>query len=252
MKKFTISLLITLPLLSSNVAFSAEQDTVCKEKEYNMALRYQQQSAEVMALQLQAYQFATQRFIQLLANHHSDKKPAVVLDLDETVIDNTPLLVRDVNNCHDYTSWDTWSDWEQKGEPTLIPGAKDFIDFVTQQGVKIYYISDRFQENKADTLKTLKKLNVAQVSSDNVLLYTESKEARRDIVRKEHDILMLIGDSLHDFAAEFKNKKSTEYQRGLVAKEAAHFGNDWIVMPNASYGSWSKSELKTWNENAAK
>ncbi|PYF82237.1 5'-nucleotidase (lipoprotein e(P4) family) [Marinomonas alcarazii] len=85
-----------------------------------------------------------------------------------------------------------------------------------------------------------------------MLLYTESKEARRDVVRKEHDIIMLIGDSLHDFAAEFKNKESTEYQRGLVAKEAAHFGNDWIVMPNASYGSWSKSELKMWNEKAEK
>lgn len=250
MGKITASILVALPLLSS-VTFAAE-DMTCAPKEYTMALRYQQQSAEVMALQLQAYQFATQRFIQLLANHDSDKKPAVVLDLDETVIDNTPLLVRDVNNCHDYTSWDTWSDWEKKGEPTLIPGAKDFIDFVTQQGVKIYYISDRFQENKADTIKTLKKLNIAQVSSDNVLLYTESKEARRDVVRKEHDILMLIGDSLHDFAAEFKNKESTEYQRGLVAKEAAHFGNDWIVMPNASYGSWSKSELKTWDENATK
>jgi 5'-nucleotidase (lipoprotein e(P4) family) len=118
--------------------------------------------------------------------------------------------------------------------------------------VKIYYISDRFQENKADTIKTPKKLNIAQVSSDNVLLYTESKETRRDVVRKEHEILMLIGDSLHDFAAEFKNKESTEYQRGLVAKEAKHFGNDWIVMPNASYGSWSKSELKTWDENVVK
>ncbi len=252
MKKVTASLLLALPLMSS-VTLAAPDDGFCQPKEYQMALRYQQQSAEVMALQLQAYQFATQRIVQILANHQSDKKPAVVLDLDETVIDNSPLLVRDVSNCHDYTSWDTWSDWEKKGHPTLIPGAKDFVDFVDQRGVKIFYISDRFQENKAATLKTLKQLDFPQVSADNVLLYTEAKEARRESVRQQnYDIVMLVGDSLADFAPEFKNKKSTDYQRDLVKQQAPHFGNDWIVLPNASYGSWSKAKLKTWNEKASK
>lgn len=251
MKKMTASLLLALPLMSS-ATLAASNDTICQPKEYDMALRYQQQSAEVMALQLQAYQFATQRIIQILANHQSGKKPAVVLDLDETVLDNSPLLVRDVNNCHDYTSWDTWSDWEKKGHPTLIPGSKNFLDFIDKRGVKIFYVSDRFQENKADTLNTLKELKLPQVSSDNVLLYTGSKESRRESIRKNFDIVMLVGDSLPDLAPEFKNKKSTDYQRNLVKQQAKHFGNDWIVLPNASYGSWTHAKLKAWDEKSPK
>ena len=252
MKKIATSLLLALPLISP-LSLAASDDAVCQPKEYKMALRYQQQSAEVMALQLQAYQFATYRITQILADHKSDNKPAVVLDLDETVIDNSPLLVRDVNNCHDFTTWDTWSDWEQKGHPTLIPGAKDFIDFIDQKGIKIFYISDRFQENKVATLKTLNELGLPQVSKDNVLLYTKMKETRRESVRQQNfDIVMLMGDSLADFAAEFKNKESTDHQRDLVKLKAEHFGKDWIVFPNASYGTWSNAELKAWDEKPAK
>lgn len=251
MRKITASLLVALPLLSAT-AFAADDASVCNAKEYDMGLRFQQQSGEVMALQLQAYQLATQNFIRILANHQSGKKPAVVLDLDETVLDNSTLLVRDVNNCHDYTSWDTWSDWEKKGHPRLIPGAKDFVDFVTQQGVKIFYVSNRYNENKADTLKTLNELHLPQVASDNVLLYTGSKKERRDAVRQNYDIIMLLGDSLPDFTALFKNKKPANEQRDLVAQQAKHFGNDWIVLPNASYGSWTHATLKAWDEKSAK
>lgn len=63
---------------------------------------------------------------------------------------------------------------------------------------------------------------------------------------------MLMGDSLADFAAEFKNKESTDYQRDLVKLKAEHFGKDWIVFPNASYGTWSNAELKAWDEKPAK
>lgn len=48
------------------------------------------------------------------------------------------------------------SDWEKQGKPGLIPGAKAFLDHVNQSNVRIYYVSDRMQENKADTLRTLK------------------------------------------------------------------------------------------------
>ena len=135
---------------------------------------------------------------------------------------------------------------EKKGHPTLIPGAGDFIDFVNKQGVKIFYVSDRYQENKPDTLNTLKELHLPQVSSDNVLLYTGSKEERRESIRKNFDIIMLLGDSLPDLAVEFKNKKPANEQRELVKQETKHFGYDWIVLPNATYGSWARSAPKAW------
>ena len=147
MKKHITTLLLSLLFISTSTLAVNDSD-VCQATQNATALSYQQQSAEVTALQLQTYAFATERFKQIMQADKSAKKMAVVLDLDETVIDNSPLLVRDMNNCHDYTSWDTWSDWEQKGHPTLIPGAKAFLDYVNSQNVNIFYVSDRLQKIK--------------------------------------------------------------------------------------------------------
>ncbi|KUJ00521.1 5'-nucleotidase, lipoprotein e(P4) family [Vibrio sp. MEBiC08052] len=224
-------------------------DDICQPKSYEMALRYQQQSAEIKAIQLQTYHLATERLHTILKQ--SDQKPqelAVVLDLDETVLDNTPLLVRDMENCVDYTTWDTWSDWEIKGHPTLIPGAKAFIDQANKLGLNIYYVSDRFNENKSYTIETLKALGIPQAEKSHVLLYGKTKEQRRQSVAARHKIIMLLGDSLPDFAAGFKNKQDTDYNRNLVEKHKAHLGVDWFVLPNASYGAWKKASLNSWSE----
>lgn len=133
------------------------------------------------------------------------------------------------------------------GKTGLIPGAKAFLDHVNQSKVRIYYVSDRMQENKADTLKTLNALGLPQVSDESVLLDTVSKEERRQSILKKQQIVMLFGDSLPDFAVQFKNKKPSEQQRELVDASAEHFGNDWIVLPNAAYGAWSRTTLDSWN-----
>lgn len=159
------AVLLALPVLSATA--TAAESNLCEPKAYEMALRYQQKSAEIMALQLQTYRFATERFNEKLKNLKTPENYAVVMDLDETVLDNTPLLVRDTEQCHDYTKWDTWSDWEKQGKPGLIPGAKAFLDHVNQSKVRIYYVSDRMQENKADTLNTLKALGLPQVSDES-------------------------------------------------------------------------------------
>ncbi|MFI8417112.1 5'-nucleotidase, lipoprotein e(P4) family [Serratia sp. NPDC078593] len=240
-------LIATLPLLSFS-SFATEKSTLCAPQKYEMALRFQQQSAEIMALQLQTYNIAQQRFQQLLTTEKFEKKPAIVLDLDETVIDNSPLLVRDIQRCHDYTNWDTWGAWEEKGQPKLIPGAKAFLEHVNQQQVKIFYVSDRFQKNKAHTLTTLKSLGLPQVDENSVLLDSDSKEVRRQNIKKEYQIIMLFGDSLPDFSPAFNSKNAVAEQRKQVAKHQAHLGKDWFVLPNASYGAWSQAKLDAWGK----
>ena len=244
------NLLKTLPLLIlpviSITAYAADAPGICAPKAYEMALRYQQKSAEIMALQLQTYKFARQDFLQKVAHLASPEKAAVVMDLDETVLDNSPLLVRDMENCHDYTQWDTWDAWEKTGHPGLIPGAKAFLQTVSDNKVHIFYVSDRSEANKQQTLATLRALGLPQVSAENVLLDTASKQARRETIRQHYNIIMLFGDSLPDLAAQFKNKKTTDQQRQLVRGSEAHFADDWIVLPNAAYGSWSDAQLTPW------
>ena len=245
----SISLAIaTLSLAAPALAQDAAPAAACPVQEFAMGLRYQQQSAEVRALQLQAYALARANLQAAIAKTGDASKLAVVSDLDETAIDNSALLVRDMQKCHVYDVWDTWSDWELRGKPVPIPGALDFFEFADKAGVAIYYISDRFgePENKATTIATLKELGFPQVSDDHVLLYGTSKAERRAVVSKDHQIVLLLGDTLHDFDGVFR-KAPTDVKRAEVDKNAAHFGADWIVFPNATYGDWSTAPLTAWD-----
>ncbi|RFC62836.1 5'-nucleotidase [Fulvimarina endophytica] len=225
---------------------AAAQDADCSVAEFTAGLKFQQKSAEIAALQLQAFNLATLRLDAAVKGAEDPKKLAVVTDLDETVIDNTALLARDLKNCHRYDNWDTWRHWERDGEPTLIPGAKAFLDHADELGVTIAYISDRTDDQKEFTLKTLQALELPQVSADTVQLLGPDKTERRANVSKDHEIVLLLGDSLPDFDGGFAEGSVAE-RRQLVEEKAAEFGDKWIVFPNAAYGSWRKAELDAWD-----
>lgn len=240
---------LALPALAQEGDSAAEQALAdCPVAGYVMGLRYQQKSAEVKALQIQAYNLATLRLKQILNSDDAPDNPTIVTDLDETAIDNTPLLARDMFACHDFAQWDTWLIWEQHGQPKAIPGALKFFKFADSQGVDIIYLSGRAKDNKKDTMATLKQLGFPQVVDDQVYLvfYGPAKsEVREQIKADGHDIIMLLGDSLADVSGTFEDATVAE-QRQAVRDNADHFGYDWIVLPNASYGSWSGAELDTW------
>ncbi|RJL10286.1 5'-nucleotidase [Paracoccus siganidrum] len=228
------------------LAQEAEAATDCPVAEFAMGLRFQQQSAEIRALQLQAYNIATEKLDAAVAAAEDPSKLAVVTDLDETVIDNTALLARDLANCHVYDAWDTWLPWERDGKPALIPGAKEFLDHADSLGVAIRYVSDRADEQKDHTLATLTDLGLPQVSPETVLLLGPPKVERREIVAADHQIVLLLGDTLHDFDGRFRNTPLDD-QKATVAEEAAKWGTEWIVFPNASYGTWSEAPLTAWD-----
>ncbi|WP_051159042.1 5'-nucleotidase, lipoprotein e(P4) family [Tsukamurella sp. 1534] len=214
-------------------------------REYAMGLRFQQQSAEVGALQRQAYRLATERLDAAVERGGAEKPLAVVSDLDETAIDNTRLLARDLEDCHDYTAWDTWKDWEKTGNPTLVPGAKEFFDHAASRGVAVYYVSDRNEENKGPTLATLRGLGLPGVDDEHVQLLGPPKSERRAAIAAHHTIALQLGDTLADFDGFYEDAE-VPAQRDRVSRDQARFGVDWIVFPNASYGSWRKSELAPW------
>jgi 5'-nucleotidase (lipoprotein e(P4) family) len=235
-------------LLAMPAAFAetaAKPEAGCSVAEFTMGLRFQQQSAEVQALQLQAYNIATLKLDAAVAAAKDPSKLAIVTDLDETVIDNSALLARDLANCHIYDAWDTWLPWERDGTPLLIPGAKKFLEHADKLGVTIRYLSDRADEQKPHTLATLNKLGLPQVSADSVLLLGPPKVERRAIVSADHQIVLLLGDTLHDFDGRFRKTPLAD-QRATVAAEADKWGTEWIVFPNAGYGTWSKAPLQGW------
>ncbi|MFF2318782.1 5'-nucleotidase, lipoprotein e(P4) family [Arthrobacter sp. NPDC058097] len=217
----------------------------CAVQEHAMGLRWQQQSAEAQALQSQTYRIAGERLEEKVKQAKS-KDLAVITDLDETAIDNTKLLARDMTACHDYSVWDTWGQWELKGSPSAIPGAAEFFQKADELGVSIYYISDRTEENLDATIASLKDLDFPQVSKDQVMLLGLPKEERRTKIQKEHKVIMQLGDTLHDFSGDYANAH-LDQQRQLVEKDAKHFGDDWFILPNPTYGSWEDAELDKWD-----
>ncbi|WP_346015623.1 HAD family acid phosphatase [Pseudomonas sp. 1928-m] len=247
--KSAIWLGLALALVGSPAAFAdsaVKPKADCSVAEFTMGLRFQQQSAEVQALQLQAYNIATLKLDAAVAAAKDPSKLAIVTDLDETVIDNSALLARDLANCHTYDAWDTWLPWERDGTPVLIPGAKQFLEHADKLGVTIRYISDRADEQKPHTLATLSKLGLPQISEQSVLLLGPPKVERRAIVSADHQIVLLLGDTLHDFDGRFRKTPLAD-QRATVAAESSKWGTEWIVFPNATYGTWSKAPLQGWD-----
>lgn len=110
----------------------------------------------------------------------------------------------------------------------------------------IFYISDRYDENKEATLKTLNDLGLPQATADHVLLLGPPKGERRAIVEKDHEIVLMLGDTLHDFQTEFEGREAAP-QKARVAETADRFGVDWIVLPNPTYGDFSKSGMSGWD-----
>lgn len=235
--------------LSGDESHTAKKNESEAVKPYEMAVRYQQNSAEVHALQVQAYNVAKERLDDYLKNKQGGKKPAVVLDLDETVLDNMPLAAKGITEGFDYTEWgEDWQNWVDAASANLIPGAKDFLNHANERGVKIFYISNRLAKNQKPTIENMKKLGLPQVSKDNVMLWGESgtKKERRRKIRKHYDILLLIGNSLYDLSSEFIHR-STKQQIATVEKRAEEFGKRFIILPNSAYGDyWVDAKLEAW------
>lgn len=225
---------------------AAETQDDCQIQEHAMGIRWYQQSGEARALQEQTFRFATQRLDEIVEEKGSTEHLAIATDLDETAIDNSQLLARDMAECHDFTTWDTWGHWEQEGTPRVLPGALDFYNHADELGITIFYLSDRFEENADDNLATLEELGFPQVAEENLLLLGDPKQDRRDEIEKDYDLVMQLGDTLHDFDGQFADVDLAE-QQDRVEENRERFGDDWIVLPNPTYGEWEDADLDVWD-----
>lgn len=195
-----------------------------------------QSAPEAKLIQEQAYQFASAKlyrnledYAKMIDSTGERYRPAVVLDLDETVLDNSPYQARIIKDGQEFSP-ETWSAWVQEAKAELIPGAKNFLKSVDFINVKIFYISNRNVENLDATMKNLRAHGLPQVDSNSVLLKTDSsdKTARREAVQENFDIVLLVGDQMGDFAEEIKPSMQEALYRYFVA------------LPNPMYGSFNR------------
>jgi 5'-nucleotidase (lipoprotein e(P4) family) len=242
MKKI-ITLCSATVLSLSLCSFSAGAETTapsCNLQEQNtMSVLWYQTSGEARALYYQGYNIGKLRLAEALRKKPKKigKKPAVVLDLDETVIDNSPYQAWAVETGKGYP--EKWDDWIQKEEAAALPGALDFLIYANAKGVDIYYISNRKVPQTEATLKNLKRIGAPQATPEHLLLQQpdeKGKEARRQKVAQTHNIVLLFGDNLADFSGF--DDKTAEERRKIADQKKDEFGSKLIVLPNPMYGDW--------------
>ena len=225
------------------ITTACEQKLVSDKTQVNndkllIATLYHQKSAERDALCLQAYNVAKRNLDIILKQNPDPSKLAIVLDLDETVLDNSPYEAKSILDNLSYPVG--WDEWMHDASATALPGAVEFLKYTKSVGVNIFYITNRKEKYREATLANLQKLDIAPAAEANLLLRTDesSKEPRRQTVLENYEIIMLFGDNLADFSKVFDGEKTTAERATLVEDLKNDFGKRFIVFPNTMYGDW--------------
>ena len=243
MKKLSYLFLILL------TSWSCQNNTKSTELNYKEDLSAQlegavlwyQNSAEMQASYLQAYAYGKMLLDKHLENYDNELPAAAVLDLDETVLDNSPYEGMLIKSKQTYSS-DTWNNWVEMAAAEALPGAADFLNYTKSKGVEVIYISNRLDKLLGPTLKNMQALNLPNADSAHVFLKKETsdKTARRAIVSQSFNVLVYIGDNLTDFSELFANR-GDGMGKDLVLQNKEELLNHFVILPNPMYGEWEKA-----------
>lgn len=171
--------------------------------------------------------------------------PALIVDIDETLLDNVPLNARDIINNQVY-SYDRWNTWVEQAKAQALPGSVAFLQAARQKGIKVYYLTNREHSQVAATAKNLRLRGFPIESEAQILAastptgHCESagygKNCRRQWVASQARVLLMAGDSLGDFVQAEHN--TLDAQRKAVEPYVNWLGQRWFLLPNPSYGNW--------------
>lgn len=225
--------------LFSQTVFGQQQ----ADNEYQVgAILWTQSSGEKAALSYQAFALARMMLDRDLRTNRSRRmRRAVIVDVDETVLDNSRYQAMLIKTRQNYGS-KTWGEWCNRAEATPLPGAVEFLRYASARGVKVFYITNRKESEKEGTARNLKRVGFPDVSDETLLVRPDKgssmKEPRRLSAARKHRVVLLIGDNLNDFAEVFENSKTTESRMAATEQNRTLFGARFIVLPNPMYGNW--------------
>ncbi|MGB7922598.1 MAG: 5'-nucleotidase, lipoprotein e(P4) family [Pyrinomonadaceae bacterium] len=239
------ALLLTLTCSLTTLAQTAAPAPQADNEYLEGATLWTQASGEWRALARQAFTLARMMLDRdLRMKRRSRMRRAVVVDVDETVLDNSEYQAALIKNRQNHES-QRWTDWVNRVEATALPGAVEFLRYAAWRGVRVFYITNRKQVEKAGTAANLKKLGFPDVSDQTLLVRTDaassSKEPRRQAVGSKFRIVLLVGDNLNDFAEVFEKSKTVADRIAATEQNKEQFGTRFIVLPNAMYGDWESA-----------
>jgi 5'-nucleotidase (lipoprotein e(P4) family) len=266
---FTVTALVPVLLISQLQQDTAEITTKQLNQQGMLAVNWVQQSGEYRALTYQAFNLAKLTFDTAKSKNIS--RPAIIVDIDETVLDNSPYQagLLDSNKGYETT---TWNQWIKAEKAKAVPGAVEFVNYVNKNGGKVFFVSNRTTKSvktsklndlEISTINNLKAVGVTGVNENTVLLKGEfsklingkednSKQWRIDAVKNgsadktKYTIVALMGDNLNDFDETIG--KTNQERRDFVDKNRNFYGMfngnkgtikpAYIAIPNPIYGNW--------------
>ena len=240
-------------LLATEIVYAEDSKKKTKDlKEQNiMSVLYQQTAAERLAGSLQTFRSATQAIDKALADplwtalpdqNIKNKKPAIIVDVDETVLDNTAYEARMILDGTKYPQG--WVSWGKEVAATEVPGAKDFLNYAVSKGITIFYITNRVVELKEATKQNLTKLGIPWDQTKETILmrgennWDSDKGPRRALVGKDYRVLLIVGDNLGDFVDAKDNNLNSNKRKKIVEGYEDYWGVRWFMLQNITYGDW--------------
>jgi 5'-nucleotidase (lipoprotein e(P4) family) len=208
------------------------------------SVRWYRASAERRAIYLQTYRLATAALERRAAGLASGSW-AVILDADETVLDNSPYQ-QDVARRGASFDAATWNAWVMRGAAAALPGAPEFTRRAHELGGRVVIVTNRDAPQCDATRANLQRVAIA---ADAVLCRTDPSNSYKD-VRFEAiatgrapsplpplRVVMWVGDNIQDFP------RLRQDIRTASDSAFAEFGDQFIVLPNPMYGSWERNAL---------
>ena len=230
----------------------AVQEALKQKQQYQaetetMGLLWMRTSAEYRALAYQGYNVAMNAVKMAVTDPSHQRKPlAIVLDADETVVDNTKLMGESIANGNGRFDAPWWRQAVHQGKSQAMPGAVEFLNEVHKQGVEIFYVSNRYAPVNLDvTIQNFKELGFPSVDKDHVLLFEKDsdKQPRFDMIAKKYYVIVYMGDNAGDFPIGTKGKTPAE-RNSIIDAHKEDFGTTFVVFPNPAYGSWVSALAK--------
>lgn len=220
------------------------------------AVLWAQTSIEAQANALAAYALAKIRLDEALADptwtaateqtgDYKDLPPAIILDVDETILNTSPYQARGIVGNVGFDP-KTWTRYVNSKIDPAIPGAVDFTQYAASKGVKVFYVTNRTKEEEAATTEHLKTLGFPMGDNVDTMLtakeqpdWTSAKGTRRTVIAKDYRILLLIGDNFGDFSDAYK--ATLEERQKSYDAASDRWARSWIVIANPMYGSFETS-----------
>jgi len=210
-------------------------------------------SAEYAAVALQTYAGAREKLDLALADPawtaylepsegYESLPPAIIIDLDETVLDNRPFQMRLIREGLEFDEA-MWNEWVRESRAEAIPGSVEFLLYVHERDVEIFYVTNRAHSVEEATRANLVTIGVPlNAEVDTVLTKHEradwesDKESRKALVAGSHRVLLIVGDHLRDFVRG--EGSSRDERRNATFDHAEMWGEKWFMLPNPLYGGW--------------